>query len=70
MENPINDYPQKLYDTLANPDFREYLYLTFKEVEGDKVVFKLEINDLGKMTKEYSSILFEVARKEFELREK
>lgn len=70
MENSINDYPQKLYDTLANPDFREYLYLTFKEVEGDKVVFKLEINDLGKMAKEYTGILFEVARKEFELREK
>lgn len=69
MENSINDYPQKLYDFLADPEFREYLYLAFKEVEGNKIVFKLKINDLGKMAKEYTEILFEVARKEFELRE-
>lgn len=70
MANSINDYGQKLYDTLANPDFREYLYLTFKEVKGDRIVFKEETNGLGKMAKEYTEILFEVARKEFEHREK
>ena len=68
-DNQTNDYPQKLYANLSNPEFREFLYLSYKEVEGNKSIFKLEINGLGKLAKEYFDILFEVARKEYELKE-
>jgi hypothetical protein len=57
------EYPQKVYSLLSDPDFREFLRLSFKEVGGDLEEFKENIECLGKKTNEYIDILYLVASK-------
>ena len=68
--NHAKEYPQKIYDFLVKPDFREYLSLAYDEVGGNKELFSKEIENIGQRANDYLDILFEVAYKEFELSEK
>jgi len=60
-----NDYQQKIYDTLANPEFREYLGLAYKDYGGNKELFSIDIIEImGIKAKEYVDILYLVGSKE------
>ena len=65
--NTSSEYPQKIYDFLVKPDFREYLFLIYKEAGGDKELFSEEFKNTK--ANDYLNILFEVACKEYELQE-
>jgi hypothetical protein len=57
------EYPQEIYNLLSDPEFREFLRLSFKEVEGNVKGFKENIECLGAKTNEYFDILYLVASK-------
>lgn len=70
LNNKKNEYPQKVYNLLANPEFREYLKLIYKDSDGDEALFALDVlKNLGSKTKEYLERLILVGRKEYELSE-
>lgn len=62
--NKSNEYPQKIYDTLAKPEFREYLGLIYKDAGGDLELFSLDVlENIGSKAKEYIDILYLVGSK-------
>ncbi len=64
-----SEYPQRIYDFLIQPEFREYLFLAYKEAGGNKELFSKDLEDMGPRAVDYLEILFEVAAKEYELQE-
>lgn len=64
------EYPQCLYDHLANPEFRELLVLEYRDVEGNYSKFTEQLVEIGRKLGDYSEILFQVAIKEFDLQQK
>ena len=65
--NQANEYPQKIYDTLIDPEFRKYLRLIYNDVGGDLELFSLDVlENVGINAKEYIDILYLVSSKEEE----
>ena len=62
-----NDYPQKIYDYLIDPEFREYLKLIYQGASGNKKRFVDDIQELVWIVNEYFDILYMVGRMEYEL---
>lgn len=62
-----NEYPQKIYDYLIDPEFREYLKLRYEEASGNKKYFIKHIQEVVRITKDYVDILYMVGCMEYEL---
>ena len=57
-------YPQKVFDLLTEPDFREYLRLCYKSTDGTLEDFYEELKELGEKTIDYVDLLYIVASKD------
>ncbi len=71
MKNEYSEkYPQRIYDHLSNPEFRELLLLEYIDSNTNYEHFKVEIKSLGEKVDKYSRLLFEVAKIEYNLNQK